>query len=198
MLSVPSVFTVFAFLRALRVSAVNPRLPASPKRPQARRSPFRPVFTRAACKPSSVPCAVSFATAIDGGSSQKTFTPAATISLGLQLPTTSSSLPACIVRTRLKRTLFGLARGGVCHAAPVTSGAVGSYPTFSPLPAPCKHDAGGIFSVALSRVRSAADLRQRCANGWALPTTVSCRARTFLSSSPCSKPPRLPRRTAKV
>jgi dimethylaniline monooxygenase (N-oxide forming) len=30
--------------------------------------------------------------------------------------------------------LFGLAPGGVCHAAHVTSGAVGSYPTLSPLP----------------------------------------------------------------
>lgn len=32
--------------------------------------------------------------------------------------------------------LFGLAGGGVCHAAAVTSGAVRSYRTFSPLPVP--------------------------------------------------------------
>ena len=43
-------------------------------------------------------------------------------------------------------SLFGLAPGGVYHAVSVARSAVGSYPTFSPLPgAP-----GGIFSVALS------------------------------------------------
>ncbi len=31
-------------------------------------------------------------------------------------------------------SLFGLASGGVCHAATVTNHAVGSYPTLSPLP----------------------------------------------------------------
>jgi hypothetical protein len=31
--------------------------------------------------------------------------------------------------------LFGLAPCGVCHAPDITAGAVGSYPTFSPLPA---------------------------------------------------------------
>ena len=31
-------------------------------------------------------------------------------------------------------SLFGFAPGGVCPAAPVTGRAVGSYPTFSPLP----------------------------------------------------------------
>ena len=31
--------------------------------------------------------------------------------------------------------LFGLAPRGVCHAPGITAGAVGSYPTFSPLPA---------------------------------------------------------------
>ena len=61
--------------------------------------------------------------------------------------------------------LFGLAPRGVCHAPDIAAGAVGSYPTFSPLPAsaPCEdvpkvflraitglHTAGGIFSVALS------------------------------------------------
>ena len=43
-------------------------------------------------------------------------------------------------------SLFGLAPGGVCPAAAVTSDAVRSYRTFSPLPA----KAGGLFSVALS------------------------------------------------
>ena len=61
--------------------------------------------------------------------------------------------------------LFGLAPRGVCRAVPIARDAVGSYPTFSPLPneasesktsrrfscamPPCC-SAGGIFSVALS------------------------------------------------
>jgi hypothetical protein len=43
-------------------------------------------------------------------------------------------------------SLFGLAPGGVCHAVSVARSAVGSYPTFSPLPG----KPGGSFSVALS------------------------------------------------
>ena len=58
--------------------------------------------------------------------------------------------------------LFGLAPRGVCHAPDVAIGAVGSYPTFSPLPRgvvpAVSRDAsiagpkprGGMFSVALS------------------------------------------------
>jgi len=50
--------------------------------------------------------------------------------------------------------LFGLAPGGVYHAAPVARSAVGSYPTLSPLPR-CRPLAepgnrGGLLSVALS------------------------------------------------
>jgi len=44
--------------------------------------------------------------------------------------------------------LFGLAAGGVCHATGVTSRAVRSYRTISPLPRGCPR--GGLFSVALS------------------------------------------------
>ena len=47
-------------------------------------------------------------------------------------------------------SLFGLAPGGVYHAARVAAGAVRYYRTFSPLPrrdATCR---GGLFSVALS------------------------------------------------
>ncbi len=44
--------------------------------------------------------------------------------------------------------LFGLAPGGVCPATGVTTGAVRSYRTISPLPR--RHRRGGIFSVALS------------------------------------------------
>ena len=42
----------------------------------------------------------------------------------------ATALPACTGA----RSLFGLAPGGACHAAPVTRSAVGSYPTLSPLP----------------------------------------------------------------
>src|SRR5207249_7306324 len=45
------------------------------------------------------------------------------------------------------RCLLGLAPTGGCRAAPVARRAVGSYPTFSPLPFGEK---GGLFSVALS------------------------------------------------
>ncbi|QXX76362.1 hypothetical protein MHY1_03202 [Methylovirgula sp. HY1] len=44
--------------------------------------------------------------------------------------------------------LFGLAPGGACRAAPVTSRAVRSYRTFSPLPAVTRQAV--YFSVALS------------------------------------------------
>ena len=44
-------------------------------------------------------------------------------------------------------SLFGLAPGGVYLAAAVTRGAVGSYPTLSPLP---RIKRGGLLSVALS------------------------------------------------
>ena len=62
--------------------------------------------------------------------------------------------PVTLQRFEQKRTknffsapsLFGLAPCGVCPALAVTSQAVRSYRTFSPLPA----EAGGIFSVALS------------------------------------------------
>ena len=44
--------------------------------------------------------------------------------------------------------LFSLAPDWVFHAAVIAFGAVGSYPTFSPLPRGCPR--GGIFSVTLS------------------------------------------------
>src|SRR6185503_10735091 len=47
------------------------------------------------------------------------------------------------------RRLFGLAPTGGCRAVAVTSDAVGSYPTVSPLPCGCPP--GGLFSVALFR-----------------------------------------------
>ena len=43
-------------------------------------------------------------------------------------------------------SLFGLAPNGVYRAPSIALGAVGSYPTFSPLPG----KPGGLFSVALA------------------------------------------------
>src|SRR5215210_9271075 len=49
------------------------------------------------------------------------------------------------------RRLFGLAPAGGYPATAVTSGAVGSYPTVSPLPRSGHgRNRGGLFSVALS------------------------------------------------
>ncbi len=65
------------------------------------------------------------------------------IYLGYALQRTSSSLPGAYggagntpdpKSTGSTRPLFGLAPGGVCHAPYVAGRAVGSYPTFSPLP----------------------------------------------------------------
>ncbi len=66
------------------------------------------------------------------------------IPLGRRLPGASSNLPGRQdpdtiprpARASLAPPLFGLAPGGVCHAAGVTAGAVRSYRTVSPLPSP--------------------------------------------------------------
>jgi hypothetical protein len=59
------------------------------------------------------------------------------ICLGWPSPATSSSLPAAYRNRSVwvtPRRLFGLAPTGGYRAAAVTSSAVGSYPTVSPLP----------------------------------------------------------------
>ncbi len=56
--------------------------------------------------------------------------------------------PAREPETAHMRALFGLAPGGVYHAAHVSARAVGSYPTLSPLPLTVAR--GGLLSVALS------------------------------------------------
>src|ERR1035437_7568645 len=57
------------------------------------------------------------------------------ISLGMRSPAFSSGLPAASLSKRTaSRRLFGLAPAGVYRAVRVTTNAVGSYPTFSPLP----------------------------------------------------------------
>src|ERR1700683_359286 len=90
---------------------------------------------------------------------------AAIIPLGLESLRSSSSLPEGLAGRASPPLLFDLAPRGVCHASRVTARAVGSYPTFSPLPSGdrkrwlsrfpsepsqrCVHT-GGLFSVALS------------------------------------------------
>ncbi len=72
------------------------------------------------------------------------------IHLGYTSPCTSSNLPGNCAghASQMLVPLFGLAPGGVYPATGVTTGAVRSYRTISPLPAPkCL---GGIFSAALS------------------------------------------------
>ena len=101
-----------------------------------RRRPFRgrrrSFGVAAVHKPNSVPAASKLAAS-------------ATISLGRTLLRASSDLPAdrpapCRSERRAFRRettpfrIFGLAAGGVCHAAGVTTDAVRSYRTISPLP----------------------------------------------------------------
>ena len=71
------------------------------------------------------------------------------IPLDRPLPDGSSGL----TRGRAKHAiapLFDLAPDRVCRALSVTSQAVGSYPTVSPLPIETEAPTGGLFSVALS------------------------------------------------
>ena len=72
------------------------------------------------------------------------------IHLGPVSPQASSNLPEDradhTLQPKLPVFLFGFALSGVYPAATVTSSAVRSYRTFSPLPI----ITGGIFSVALS------------------------------------------------
>jgi len=94
------------------------------------------------------------------------------ISLELELPRASCDLPEDLGRANRFRhrqpgpviavvLLFGLAPGDACRAVCVTTNAVGSYPTVSPLPDPLRA-IGGLFSVAPVSDRSA----------WVLPSTL--------------------------
>ena len=96
------------------------------------------------------------------------------ISLGSELPRTSSDLPEDLGRASRSPTLrrkptdvflFGLASGDAYRAGDVATTAVGSYPTVSPLPEPRRPDEnpvalaiGGLFSVVLVSDRSAWEL----------------------------------------
>jgi hypothetical protein len=74
---------------------------------------------------------------------------AAIIRLGRTLLSGSSSLPGSLTGRAVPPPLFGLAPRGVYPAGGVTSTAVRSYRTISPLPVRYNLT-GGIFSVALS------------------------------------------------
>jgi hypothetical protein len=74
----------------------------------------------------------------------------AIIHLGRPSPDASSGLPWNSGEQPSNVPLRGLAPNGVCHATDVTAGAVGSYPTVSPLPSSTRVLGGGLFSVALS------------------------------------------------
>ena len=96
------------------------------------------------------------------------------ISLGSELPRTSSDLPKDLGRANRSSTLqrkptdvflFGLASGDAYLAGDVTITAVGSYPPVSPLPEPKEPDwnsvalaIGGLFSVVLVSDHSAWEL----------------------------------------
>ena len=109
----------------------------------------------------------------------------AAISLGRRLPAASSNLPGSdggpnrpAPETVSGSFLLGLAPSGVCPATAVTRSAVRSYRTISPLPHHCR-------STCVERGTGAAvyflwHFPDPCGR-WALPTTVSCGARTFLS-----------------
>ncbi len=116
-------------------------------------------------KPDSVPSRICSLTAV-------------IISLGSELPRTSSDLPEDLGRaSRSPHSegnaavvfLFGLASSDAYRAGDVAIPAVGSYPTVSPLPDPLRLDwdpvalaIGGLFSVVRVSDRSA----------WALPSAL--------------------------
>jgi len=101
----------------------------------------------------------------------------AIIPLGPASPRASSSLPGgssgpLSLARRASRiaSLCGLAPSGVCHATPVTGRAVGSYSTFSPLPAAVRRGPAVRFLWHSPRGHP----------HQALPGTSPCGARTFL------------------
>ena len=70
------------------------------------------------------------------GSVERSCDRRAVIPLDCTLPCSSSSLPGSDA-SHVDAPLFGLAPDGVYRAVRVTTSAVGSYPTFSPLPGLC-------------------------------------------------------------
>ena len=100
------------------------------------------------------------------------------ISLGFELPRTSSDLPEDLGRAGRSQTLeresavvflFGLASGDAYPAGDVTITAVGSYPTVSPLPDPRRLDWGPI-ALAIGGLFSVVPVSDRSA--WVLPSAL--------------------------
>jgi hypothetical protein len=102
------------------------------------------------------------------------------ICLGRPSPTASSSLPAAQTVRAAPRRLFGLAPIGGYRAPSLALGAVGSYPTVSPLPDPLD-----------SRLRAHSGPSAVCSllpcpsprGAQVLPGDLPCGARTFLDPS---------------
>jgi hypothetical protein len=91
------------------------------------------------------------------------------LAAGIERPTRGSSLlgeppskppNACAFGVKSRASsplLFGLAPRGVCHASAITGGAVGSYPTFSPLPERrTKEDVSKVFLRAITGLETQA------------------------------------------
>ena len=101
------------------------------------------------------------------------------IPLGVRSPERSSSLPAArhprvpLSRRAVSHRLFGLAPTGVCRATAVTSGAVGSYPTVSPLPRRS-------LATAVCFLLHCPSCTTHAVHAQALPGSLPCGARTFL------------------
>jgi hypothetical protein len=134
----------FAGWQAVPNSAFRTRLPhPAPRAVPPQKRPEGEGEDQTACKPGSVRPLPSRRESVT------------VIPLDRPLPTGSRDLPGSLGRRRpcLLRdagSLFGLAPGGACHAAPVTSGPVRSYRTLSPLPCFAEASQGGLLSVALS------------------------------------------------
>jgi hypothetical protein len=94
------------------------------------------------------------------------------IPLGVLLPARSSSLPGSSA-SHAHASLFGLAPDGVCRAVRVTTAAVSSYLTVSPLPAlACARTSAVCFLLHFPSPHGARSLTG----------ILLCGARTFLSA----------------
>jgi hypothetical protein len=99
----------------------------------------------------------------------------------LQQPTRDSTSCNVLARRVISRRLFGLAPTGVYRATFVTEGAVGSYPTLSPLP----HQRLPVRvpdETAVCFLLHCPSHEAHAACAQALPGSLPCGARTFLGA----------------
>jgi hypothetical protein len=105
------------------------------------------------------------------------------IPLDRRLPDGSSHQPARSegrpVRRKPRACLFGVAPGGVLRAVPVTRSAVGSYPTFSPLPATGCPVTSAVCFLCHCPSPWAQSCNHACC-AWPLTSTLPAGVRTFL------------------